>query len=339
MPLPPLSRVSFTRIESDSPREVFEKLAEKSQSHAESNEGAETKLNRFDQDSMDGDIYAAPLYFPGEFLQAEWYETVLVRRIDEFSLSRMRERFQQMVKEPQHDIILGGDRSSPDYYCCLGFEGWPNEREWHLAAATLGKNDRSVADNFIEEIKRSELLSRHIPWDRLEVGGQQQVWADFPGTRVKWKRPGNFHLLVRLESSESAGEVLLDCLAQLEFDVCDLTVRFPVREVDESLQALRADDEPWHVLKLAFSETPTCDILVPQKTTRPVLFPAIEYSVASSIYMNLFAVHTSDGMFLEIQSTQPEFVDEMLSDLGLTSARHKGDPFTRWGIQWNELYR
>lgn len=337
MPLPPLSRVSFTRIDTEASRDVCEKLAEKCQNHAESNKGPETKLNRFDRDSMDCDIYAAPLYFPGEFLQAEWFETVLVRRIDEYSLANARGRFQQMLKEPQHDVILGADHSTPGYHCCLGFEGWPDEREWHLSAATFGKNDRSVADAFIEEIKRSELLGRYIPWDRLEVGGQQQVWGDFTGTRVGWGRPGTFDLLVKLESAEAAGELLLDCLAQLEFDICDLTVRSPIREVDESLQALRADDEPWHVLKLPFGEKPTCDILVPQKTTRPVFFPAIEYSDASSIYMNLFAVHTPDGMFLELQSTEPEFVDEVLSDLGLTSARHKGDPFTRWGIQWNEL--
>jgi hypothetical protein len=140
-----------------------------------------------------------------------------------------------------------------------------------------------------------------------------------------------------MDSAETAEELLLDCLEQVKFDVCDLTLRFPVRDVDDSLQALRAEDEPWHVIKLSFCEKPTCDILVPQKTARPVFFPAIEYSNASSIFMNLFAVHTPDGMFLEIQSTEPAFVDEVLSDLGLTSARHKGDPFTRWGIQWNEL--
>lgn len=152
MPLPPLSRVSFTRIDTEAPTDVFEKLAEKCQIHAESNKAPETRLNRFDQDSMDGDIYAAPLYFPGEFLQVESYETVLVRRIDEISAVQVRERFQQMVNEPRHDVILGGDRSSPNYYCCLGFEGWPNEREWHLSAGTFGKNDRSVADTFIEGI-------------------------------------------------------------------------------------------------------------------------------------------------------------------------------------------
>lgn len=337
MPLPPLSRVSFTRIESDSPRDVFEKLAEKCQNHAEATKCTETKLNRFDHDSMDCDIYAAPLYFPSEFLQADWYETVLVRRIDEFSLACMRERFQQMLKEPRHDVIVGADHFALSYDCRICFEGWPDEREWLFAAHSWGNRDLGVAESFIKQVKQSELLSRYIPWNRLEAGGQKQVWSDLPGTRVRWARPGNVHLLVEMNNAEAAEELLMDCLAQLELDICDLTVRFPIREVDESLQALRADDEPWHVLKLRFGEKPTCDILVPQKTTRPVFFPAIEYSVVSSIYMNLFAVHTSDGMFLEIQSTQPEFVDEMLSDLGLASTRHEGDPFTRWGILWNEL--
>ncbi|MCA9038437.1 MAG: hypothetical protein KDA91_25100, partial [Planctomycetaceae bacterium] len=87
---------------------------------------------------MDCNIYAAPLYFPSEFLQADWYETVLVCRIDEFSLPRMRERFQQMLNETQHDVIADAFHFSPSYYCRVCYEGWPNERKLHLVAASSG---------------------------------------------------------------------------------------------------------------------------------------------------------------------------------------------------------
>lgn len=53
--------------------------------------------------------------------------------------------------------------------------------------------------------------------------------------------------------------------------------------------------------------------------------------------MNLFAVHKAEGMILEIRTTEPEFVDQVLSVLGLNSTRFEGAPFTRRGIQWNDI--